>query len=113
MTPLEGFLVFVIIVVIAFLIYFYFRGSSGKVSLTRPIESRVDEYLDRRFELMIDEWSLVDRTRVNSFSESRGKFLLDDETRVAALKDFKDEMGENLSRMEERLNALETQIDKK
>lgn len=113
MTPLEGFLVFVIIVAIAFLIYFYFRGSSGKVSLGRPIESRVDEYLDRRFEMMIDEWSLADRTRVNSFRESRGNFLLDDETRVASLKDFKDGMSENLSRMEERLNALETQIDKK
>jgi hypothetical protein len=50
---------------------------------------------------------------VNSFRESKGKFLLDDESRVASLKEFKDGMNENLSRMEERLNALETQIDKK
>lgn len=113
MTIVEALLVIIIIALIAFLIYYYFRGTAGKVSISKPMESRVDEYLDRRFELMIDEWSLINRTRLQSFREAKEEILSRDETRVAALKDFREQMSENLVRLEERLNALEKQIGPK
>ena len=53
-------LTFIIIVIILcaliFLIYYFIRGAKGDISLTRPVESRVDEYLDRRFQSMVEEW---------------------------------------------------------
>jgi hypothetical protein len=113
MTALEAFLVFIIIVLIAFLIYYYFRGSSGQVSITRPMESRVDEYLDRRFEMMIDEWSLIPKSRLLSFRNAKDPILAGNEEKVATLKNFRDDMNESLERMEERLNALEKQLGKK
>jgi hypothetical protein len=113
MTALEAFLVFIIIVLIAFLIYYYFRGSSGQVSLTRPMESRVDEYLDRRFEMMIEEWSLVPKTRLLSFRNAKEPALAGNEERVAELKNFRDDMNDNLERLEGRLNALEKQLGQK
>jgi hypothetical protein len=113
MTALEAFLVFIIIVLIAFLIYYYFRGSSGKVSLTRPMESRVDEYLDRRFELMIEEWSLVPKNRLLSFRAAKDPILTGNEKKVAELKEFRDQMSDNLERLEDRLDALEKKFDTK
>jgi hypothetical protein len=113
MTGLEAFLVFIIIVLVAFLIYYYFRGSSGKVSVTRPMESRVDEYLDRRFELMIEEWSLVPRSRLLSFRTAKEPILAGNEEKVAALKEFRDQMSDNLEKLEERLDALEKQLGTK
>jgi hypothetical protein len=110
MTGLEAFLVIVIIGLIIFLVYYYFRGSSGHVSFTKPMESRVDEYLDRRFEMMIDEWSLVDRSRLISFRNSREPVLAAGEEKVTVLKNFRDEMNENLGRLEDRLNALEKEL---
>jgi hypothetical protein len=112
MTGLEAFLVIVIIGLIIFLVYYYFRGSSGGISFTKPMESRVDEYLDRRFEMMIDEWSLVSRGRLQSFRTSRDPVLASNEEKVAALKDFRDEMNENLGRLEDRLNALEKEFNR-
>ncbi|NYT07457.1 MAG: hypothetical protein GKC05_04290 [Methanomicrobiales archaeon] len=113
MTPLEAALIVIIVAILLFLIYYYWRGTKGEVSLSRPVESRVDEYLDRRFELMIDEWSLVSRTKLQSFRDAKEEILTKDETRVAALKDFREEMSENLVRMEGRLDALEKQIGPK
>jgi hypothetical protein len=113
MTALEAFLIFIIIVIIAFFIYYYFRGSSGQVSLTKPMESRVDEYLDRRFEMMIEEWSLVPKSRLLSFRSSKEPALADNEEKVAALKNFRDDMNENLERLEGRLDALEKQLGQK
>jgi hypothetical protein len=113
MTALEAFLVIIIILLIAFLIYYYFRGSSGQVSIARPMESRVDEYLDRRFEMMIEEWSLIPRSRLQSFRTAKDPILAGNEEKVAALKNFRDEMNDNLGRLEDRLNALEKQLGQK
>jgi len=71
MTPLEAALMVIIVAILLFVIYYYWRGVKGDVSLRRPMESRVDEYLDRRFEMMIDEWSLVTRTKLQSFRQSK------------------------------------------
>ena len=110
MTPLEAVLIVIIIALILFVIYYYWRGTQGKISLARPVESRVDEYLDRRFEMMIEEWSLVSKGRLQSFRTSRDPVLASNEEKVAALKDFRDEMNENLGRLEDRLNALEKEL---
>lgn len=113
MTGLEALLVIIIILLIAFAIYYYFRGSSGQVQIGKPMESRVDEYLDRRFELMIEEWSLINKSRLETFRGSHDPVLADDEVRVAALKDFRDTMNENLGKLEGRLDSLEKQIGQK
>jgi hypothetical protein len=113
MTGLEAFLVIVIIALIIFVIYYYFRGSSGQVQIGKPMESRVDEYLDRRFEMMIEEWSLIPRSRLLSFRTAKDPILAGNEEKVAALKNFHDEMNENLGRLEDRLNALEKQLGQK
>lgn len=49
MTLIEILLIILILLVVDFLLFWFFQGSSGRVSLRRPVESRVDEYLDRRF----------------------------------------------------------------
>lgn len=110
MTTLEILLVLLLIAVIAFILYYYFRGSGGHVSITRPMESRVDEYLDRHFEQMVAEWSLMDRYQVRSFSSGKEPVLSGDEQKVAALREFEGEMNKTLDSLEERLNVLEKQI---
>ena len=113
MTPLEAALIIIVVAILLFLIYYYWRGAKGKVSLSRPIESRVDEYLDRRFELMIEEWSLVSRAGLQSFRQSKDQVLLANEEKVASLKDFSDTMESSLKTLEERLDALEKKTWKK
>ncbi|HQN90633.1 MAG TPA: hypothetical protein PLK36_11220 [Methanoregulaceae archaeon] len=113
MTPLEAVLIIIIVAILLFLIYYYWRGAKGEVSLARPVESRVDEYLDRRFELMIEEWSLVSRARLQSFRQSKDQVLLANEEKVASLKDFSDTMENSLKTLEERLDALEKKTWKK
>ena len=113
MTPLEAVLIIIIVAILLFLIYYYWRGAKGEVSLARPVESRVDEYLDRRFELMIEEWSLVSRARLQSFRQSKDQVLLANEEKVASLKDFSETMESSLKTHEERLDALEKKTWKK
>jgi len=113
MTPLEAVLIIIIVAILLFLIYYYWRGAKGEVSLSRPMESRVDEYLDRRFELMIEEWSLVSRARLQSFRQSKDQVLLANEEKVASLKDFSETMENSLKTLEERLDALEKKTWKK
>ncbi|HNI41116.1 MAG TPA: hypothetical protein PLM60_08360 [Methanoregulaceae archaeon] len=113
MTPLEAVLIIIIVAILLFLIYYYWRGAKGEVSLARPVESRVDEYLDRRFELMIEEWSLVSRARLQSFRQSKDQVLLANEEKVASLKDFSETMENSLKTLEERLDALEKKTWKK
>ena len=68
------FLVIIIFIGVAFfLIYYYFRGAKGDLSVTRPVESRVDEYLDRRFENLVDEWQLIDKQKLQRFKEQKSK----------------------------------------
>ena len=113
MTPLEAALIIILIAIVVFVIYFYWKGSKGGLSVTRPVESRVDEYLDRRFELMIEEWSLVSRARLQSFRQSKDQVLLANEEKVASLKDFSETMENSLKTLEERLDALEKKTWKK
>jgi len=75
MTIVEGLLVLILIILIAFTLYYYFRGSTGKLEISRPLESRVDEYLDRRFDLLIEEWSLVRRLQAEQFRDEKTPLL--------------------------------------
>ncbi len=113
MTPLEAALIIILVAVVLFVIYYYWKGTKGGLSLTRPMESRVDEYLDRRFELMIDEWSLVSRARLQSFRNSKDQTLEADEAKVASLKTFSETMDQNLKQLETRLETLEKQAGMK
>ncbi len=110
MTVIIGLLLVILFVLIAFIIYYYFRGSSGKIDISRPLESRIDEYLDRRFDLLIEEWGLVRRPQADRFREEILPSLARDEGRMASLKAFEKEFGEELNRLEERIEALEKQV---
>ncbi len=110
MTIIEGILFIILIFLVGFILYYYFRGSMGRVAITRPMESRLDEYLDRRFDAMIDEWSLVRRPDAQRFRDEKIADLSQDEKRIAELKEFERTFGEKLSGMEERLESLEKQV---
>jgi len=112
MTPLEIVLTILVIVAIIIAIYFFFRGAKGKISLSRPVESRVDEYLDRRFESMVTEWALVRKPAVNRFKVQHEPVLGQDEAKVTELQGFEKEINNSLSRMEERLDDLEKELSK-
>jgi hypothetical protein len=112
MTPLEAALIIIVVAILLFFIYYYWKGAKGDVSLARPVESRVDEYLDRRFELMIEEWSLVSRAKLQSFRQSKDQILEANEGKVASLKDFSETMEGSLKNLEDRLDALEKQAGK-
>jgi hypothetical protein len=107
MDVIEFLLVVLVIIVIAFVIYYLMKGSTGKIDLARPLESRVDEYLDRRFEDLISEWSLVTRPLLGLFREQAARQLDHDERRVAALSDFEQKFAQDLAGLEARLDALE------
>ena len=112
MTPLEAALIIIVVAILLFFIYYYWKGAKGDVSLARPVESRVDEYLDRRFELMIEEWSLVSRAKLQSFRQSKDQILESNEDKVVSLKDFSETMEGSLKKLEDRLDALEKQAGK-
>ena len=102
---------FIIIVLIIgagfFLIYYYFRGAKGDISLTHPVESRVDEYLDRRFESLVEEWQLIDQQKLQKFKEQKSKELDQDEARLADLKKFEIDLENSLIQLETRLDGIE------
>jgi peptidoglycan hydrolase CwlO-like protein len=112
MTPLEIILILVVIIAVVIAIYFFFKGKQGKISLTRPMESRVDEYLDRRFESMVTEWALVRTPAVKRFKEQHGPVLDQDEAKVSELQSFEKEINNSLSRMDDRLDNLEKELSK-
>jgi hypothetical protein len=90
-----------------FLIYYYFRGAKGDISLTHPVESRVDEYLDRRFESLVEEWELVDHVKLQKFKEQKSGELEQDEARLADLKKFEMDLENSLIQLESRLDGIE------
>jgi hypothetical protein len=110
MTILELILTIILIVVIVIAVYFYFKGAKGKLSITSPVESRVDEYLDRRFESLVTEWALIRTPAINNFKEQHEPVLDQDERKVAELKMFEKEINNTLSKMEERLDHLEKEL---
>jgi hypothetical protein len=110
-------LTFIILVIILcaviFLVYYFFRGQKGDISLARPVESRVDEYLDRRFQSMVEEWELVSHPRLQAFREQHGKVLEQDEARLADLKNYEAGMQTTLASLEARLDTLEKELARK
>lgn len=110
MTIAEAFLALLLILMVGFIIYYYFRGSSGKMDISHPMESRLDEYLDRRFDAMVEEWSLIRRPEAQKFRDEKIADLSQDEKRMAELKEFEKQFGEHMASMEERLETLEKQV---
>ncbi|MBU6998093.1 MAG: hypothetical protein HXS41_04505 [Theionarchaea archaeon] len=112
MTAAEVLLFLIILGIVFVIVYYFLRGSSGRVELTRPIESRIDEYLDQRFETLMAEWRLVSRSRVRRFESENTPQLQEDESRVAELKAFESQMKATLDSLEERLDVLEKEMAK-
>ncbi len=110
MTIIEILLIVILALVIIYLAYFFFRGAKGEISFRRPVESRVDEYLDRKFERYVEEWSLVRRPVLSRFKDERNLALDQDEERIGNLKKFESEMKSTLDELEGRLNALEDSL---
>ena len=103
-------LIILVVAVIAFIIYYLLKGSKGRLELSRPIESRVDEYLDRRFENLIEEWSLVSRPKLNAFRDRTAQQISGEEQRIADLTKYEEELTATLNSLEGRLNALEKDL---
>jgi archaellum component FlaC len=108
------FIILVLFIAAAFfLIYYYFRGAKGDIALTRPVESRVDEYLDRRFESLVDEWELVNQPKLQKFKEQKSKEIEQDEIRLADLKKFELDLENSLTKLEGRLDGIEKGLAQK
>jgi hypothetical protein len=107
MTPFEFLITILLIGILLFLVYYYFSGSSGKVSAGKPMESRIDEYLDRRFESIIEEYSLVRSSRLDGFKQMNGQILDDGENRAHALEQAETALSATLYNLDKRLDALE------
>jgi hypothetical protein len=113
MDLLEFIIIVIILCALIFLIYYFIRGAKGDISLTRPVESRVDEYLDRRFQSMVEEWQLVSHPKLQTFKEQRYKELENDEARLAELKSYEAGMQKSLVSLEARLDTLEKELAQK
>ena len=103
----------IILCVVLFLVYYFFRGAKGNIALSRPVESRVDEYLDRRFQSMVDEWELVSHSRLATFKEQRTPEIEQNEARIAELKNYESGMQTHLASLEARLDTLEKELARK
>jgi hypothetical protein len=106
-------LIVVILCALIFLIYYFIRGQKGDISLDRPVESRVDEYLDRRFQQMVEEWQLVSHPKLQQFKEQHYKEIENDEVRLAELKKYESGMQTTLSNLEARLDTVEKEFAQK
>lgn len=113
MDVLEFIIIVIILCAIIFLIYFFIRGAKGDISLDRPVESRVDEYLDRRFQHMVEEWQLISHPKLQQFKEQHYKEIENDEARLAELKKYESGMQTTLSTLEARLDTLEKELARK
>jgi hypothetical protein len=107
--------IFIIIVLAAiiFVLYYYLRGAKGDISLSRPVESRVDEYLDRRFQSLVEEWQLVNHRKLGAFKEQKYKELEQDEARLRELKTFETDMQNTIATLEARLDRVEKELVQK
>ena len=113
MDVLEFIIIVIILCALIFLIYYFIRGAKGDISLARPVESRVDEYLDRRFQSMVEEWQLVSHPKLQQFKEQHYKEIENDEARLAELKKYEAEMQTNLVNLEARLDTVEKELGRK
>jgi hypothetical protein len=113
MTVLEWLVLILVIIAILFVLYYFFKGSGGRVSLTRPVESRVDEYLDRRFEQLVAEWELVRTPDAELFTREQEPLLARSEGRIAELQNFEQDITATLDNLEARLATLEKERDGK
>jgi len=110
MTWLEALVILLLVGIMFFLIYYYFRGAKGDISLRRPMESRVDEYLDRRFESIIQEYSLVRTPQLQGFKQLNTPLLAENEGRAQALKKAEEDLTTTLDDLGKRLEALENEM---
>lgn len=110
MSIATAFLLLIVVGVVLFIIYYLVKGSTGGIAVTRPLESRIDEYLDQRFENLITEWSLVTRPKLQKFKAEKSPLLTENETKIAELKTFEKKMKATLDNLEERLDALEQEL---
>lgn len=113
MSIIEILLIILIVLIVAFILFWFFQGSSARISMRRPVESRVDEYLDRRFARLIDEFGVVRRPEVKRFKDERNAVFDADEAHIQDLKEFGTEFKQDLSSLEARLDALEKSFDQK
>jgi hypothetical protein len=105
--------ILIVLAALLYLAYYFLHGSSGKISLARPVESRVDEYLDRRFQSILEEWQLVTQSRLALFKPKEYKELEKDEARLADLKKFESDTMTTLQAMEARLDTVEKELAQK
>ena len=103
-------LLVLVLCAVLFLVFYYFRGAKGDIALSRPVESRVDEYLDRRFQSMVEEWQLVTRPRLAQFQDRRVPEIEQNEARIAELKSYEKGMQTTLASLEARLDVLEKEL---
>jgi len=113
MELLEFIILILILCALIFLVYYFIRGAKGDISLTRPVESRVDEYLDRRFQSMVEEWQLVSHPKLQKFKEQHYKEIENDEARLAELKKYESGMQTTLVNLEARLDTVEKELAQK
>ncbi|MDP2796677.1 MAG: hypothetical protein Q8N94_04110 [Methanoregula sp.] len=113
MELLEFIIIVIILCALIFLIYYFIRGAKGDISLARPVESRVDEYLDRRIQNMVEEWQLVSRPKLQKFREKHYKEIENDEVRLAELKKYESGMQTTLLNLEARLDTVEKELARK
>ena len=81
-------LLVLILCVILFLVYYFFRGAKGDIALTRPVESRVDEYLTAGSRAWWRSGSSCPARSSATFKEQRIPEIKQDEARIAELKNF-------------------------
>jgi hypothetical protein len=110
MDILEFIILVLVLCTTIFLVYYFFRGQKGNISLTRPVESRIDEYLDRRFQSMVEEWELVSHEKLDTFRARNYRTIEQDEARVSELKNYEAAMQTTLTSLEARLDNLEKEL---
>ena len=70
-------------------------------------------YLDRRFENLVEEWQLIDQSRLQRFKDQKSKELEQDEARLTDLKKFELDLDTSLTKLESRLDGIEKGLAQK